>query len=184
MYQTKKIAQTVFLCLALFYSPAIFPFSTSQDSSSVLIQVGSSNLSEDFSAVSTKNDELLFIIFEYKDSISDLGKPVFCRQFTFNPDTTSVSFLWHNYQENKFYFYFLIELDSDISHLQLYPILSAHHRKIIKSHEDNDYNELEKYLGDEDVIAYGNIRIPSESLFSKIYKLDRYNYKMSYYFQK
>lgn len=174
----KVLKRTTLLLISLFYSQVVFSHTGQKDSDSVKVIISSSNLSEDFSMVSTKNDELFFIIFEYKDSISELRKPVFIRQFNFNPDTAFASFTWQNFQVDKQYIFFLLELDSDVSSMQLSPVLRVHYNEIIKCFNEDDYNGLEKYLGDEDVIGYGNIKIPKEYLFNKIYKLDRYSYKL------
>ncbi|MEM7296994.1 MAG: hypothetical protein AAF391_01875, partial [Bacteroidota bacterium] len=66
------------------------------------------------------------------------------------------------------------------THLQIDPILRVHNRKLISCFEKRDYLGIEDYLGDEDIIGYGIFSVPFDDNLKGVYKLDRYDYVLSF----
>ncbi|MEO9483002.1 MAG: hypothetical protein ABJG47_06130 [Ekhidna sp.] len=151
------------------------------DTSSVKIMVASTNLSEDLSVASSKNDELLLLIYEFSEKVDKLGEPVFIKSFDFREDRMNAIFDWTILKSKKEnYLFFLIERDSDKSELQVDPVLRIHSESIIECFDNRDYLCIEKYLGDEDLLGYKRFSVPSEHELNGVYKLDRFNYTITF----
>lgn len=145
---------------------------------SLSLSIEAIHLSEDMSRLSTKNDELLILIYESKDSLG-LDKFLFSKQFKLDEKTRSRK-IWfstkNSLTKNKLLF-FLIEQDSDTPIEQIDLILRVHYKEIIDAFESKDYLEIGKFIGDEDVLGVKTISsLPSQFEFSGIHKLDKYEY--------
>ncbi|KXX70744.1 hypothetical protein [Flammeovirga sp. SJP92] len=141
----------------------------------ITLSISSSDLSEDFSILSSKNDELLFLVYEDKDDVLD--NPVLMKEFNFDSTQMDISF-FHQLDLSKSYVYFLIELDSRRNHLQIDPIIRLHYKKIAHCFRESDYLCVEEYLEDEDVLGIGTFKIPTANEIEGVYKIDSYKYKI------
>ncbi|MTI40859.1 hypothetical protein [Fulvivirga lutimaris] len=153
-----------------------------QDGDSISITISAINLSEDLSVISTKNDELFILIYELKDTIA-LGEPVLQKQFNVDKSNPSRLIHWNNFSRStaKKYLLILVERDSDISTEQIEPVLRVYHKEISDAFRQKNYSEIEKYLGDDDVLGFYEFSVKELSnnsfiKFKGTYKMDRYEY--------
>ena len=151
---------------------------------SLNISIEAINLSEDMSRLSTKNDEILILIYELKDSL-ELDQFLFSKQLKLDEKNRSKNFwLSTNREISKGQLIlFLIEQDSETSVEQIDPILRIHYKPIIKAYKGGNYLEIEKYLGDEAVLGIKTIskldsETPAQFNFNGIHKLDKYEYSI------
>lgn len=149
---------------------------------SISIKISAINLSEDLSVISTKNDELLILIYELKDTAA-LSEPVLQKQFNVDKSNPSRLIYWNNFNQSavKKYLLVLVERDSDVSTEQIEPVLRVHHKEINDAFRQKNYSEIEKYLGDEDVLGFYEFSAKELSnnsfiKFKGTYKMDRYEY--------
>ncbi|MEQ8241813.1 hypothetical protein [Fulvivirga sp.] len=149
---------------------------------SISIKISAINLSEDLSVISTKNDELLILIYELKDTAA-LSEPVLQKQFNVDKSNPSRLIYWNNFNQSavKKYLLVLVERDSDVSTEQIEPVLRVHHKEINDAFRQKNYNEIEKYLEDEDVLGFYEFSAKELSnnsfiKFKGTYKMDRYEY--------
>ena len=148
------------------------------------IVINAIDLSEDLSRFSTKNDEILVLIYALKDS-SSLQAPLLSSKHFFDAKkwVDSLSFgKWRPMNDQKLIFFF-IEQDSDLSIEQIDPVIRVHYKQLTKYYNDNNYSKIEKYLGDEDLLGVKVLEnINTNFKFSGIHKLDKYEYqiKISY----
>ncbi len=193
--KNKKLFIVVYL-LIFFFSCKSSPFLTSNkividkeissnnDSYNILFEA--KDLSENMSRLSSKNDELLFIIYKYEQQ-GDLKEPLFFEKFVLDENDSLKKMNWKynkNLNSDKC-IVFCIEQDSETPIEQLDPIIRIHYKKIIKAYNTKNYSELERYIGDEDLIGVKIIDTPTlnnnnsiKFNFEGIYKLDRYNYQI------
>lgn len=157
-----------------------FAVSAQNDSSVVKISVNSTNLSEDLSVASSKNDELMLIIYESPDGIDELNEPIFITKFTFDDNRMSSILEWKLSSISGKFIFFLIERDSERTELQIDPVLRIHSENIIDCFDQRDYLCIEKYLDDEDLLGYGKFQIPSSHLLNGVYKLDKFSYSITF----
>ena len=148
-----------------------------QNNSSYKITIDCKNLSEDL----THNDELLIMGYEYGIT-TNLNKPILNKRLILDDDNMVKTFQW-NTEINLFHgdiILILIEQDSDTPIEQIDAILRIHSKSIIEAYESRNYTELEKYLGDEDLLGYKiinkNISESIEFSIEGVYKMDRYSY--------
>ncbi|MEQ9167033.1 MAG: hypothetical protein RLO12_12315 [Fulvivirga sp.] len=149
---------------------------------SISIKISAINLSEDLSVISTKNDELLILIYELKDTAA-LSEPVLQKQFNVDKSNPSRLIYWNNFNQSavKKYLLVLVERDSDVSTEQIEPVLRVHHKEINDAFRQKNYSEIEKYLGDEDILGFYEFSAKELSnnsfiKFKGTYKMDRYEY--------
>ncbi|WP_435623514.1 hypothetical protein [Flagellimonas sp.] len=140
------------------------------------------NLSEDMSSLSTKNDEILLIIYDFTEK-NELGKPILAEQLTFDQNNrlSKITARSNNSKSDE-YLVFLIEQDSEISIERIDPTIRIHYKKIIELYDSKDYLELEKYIGDEDLLGVAitdNLIGKKTFDFQGFHKLDRYHYNVS-----
>lgn len=153
------------------------------DLDSISIQIEAVNLSEDMSMVSSKNDELLLMLYQINDSATP-GEVVMIKRSVFDANRRVQEFrlpLIHKIASDSL-MCFLIEQDTDSPVEQLESAILVHFPSIIQAYQSRDYIALEKYLGDEDLL--GVKKIPTRSLgpisirFRGVHKLDKYDYKV------
>ncbi|MEZ4847432.1 MAG: hypothetical protein R3B93_02105 [Bacteroidia bacterium] len=149
---------------------------------SISITIEANNLSEDFSSFSTKNDEILILIYPWEDTTS-LSEPIFSWQFVLDTANYAKSKVWKfkQFLDQTRFIFLLIELDSDATDKQLDPIFRVHYLKILKAFRERNYNELKKYINDEDLLGFEIIddsflEAPLSFQIKGIHKLDRYEY--------
>lgn len=149
---------------------------------SLRIIVDAIDLSEDMSRLSTKNDELLILIYELQDSLI-LDQFLFSKELKLDEKNRSKT-TWFSTNKNltkSKLLFLLIEQDSETPIEQIDPIVRIHYQQIIKAFESGNYIEIEKFLGDEDVLGIKTIsklsnRTSIKFRFSGIHKLDKFEY--------
>lgn len=149
---------------------------------SIQFTIEALDLSEDMSKLSTGNDELLIFIYALKDS-SVLDEYLFSQHFKFDAKNRKKE-LYFPASETFFtnnLLFFLIEQDAETPVEQLDPIIRVHYQKLITAFENRDYIQIEKLLGDEDllnvqVISDFSHNTPVEFNINGIHRLDKYAY--------
>lgn len=149
----------------------------------VQLTVSSTDLSEDMSLSSTKNDELLLLIYKVENDSAVLKELVYDTAFVFDKDHKVIQLEWLG-QENSKYLYFLLEMDSDKTSVQLDPVLRVYYKEVLAAFNKRDYTGIEKYLGDEDVLVANYFTIPYEHVYKGVYKADKYHYSLSFIWKK
>lgn len=140
------------------------------------------NLSEDMSRFSTKNDEILVLIYELRDALA-LDQYLFSKQLILDEKTRSNS-VWLSSSRavsNSMLVLFLIEQDVETPIEQIDPVIRVHYKQLIEAHQKRDYSTIEKYLGDEDLLGVETISklsddIPVQFKCVGIHKLDKFEY--------
>lgn len=150
---------------------------------SLTIALEGIDLSEDLSVVSSKDDELILMIYPYNDA-SILSVPLVLRELKTDVNHRNKSITIDSlYPGAEQWILFLLERDSERSLEQIDPVLRIHFRKIIEEFEKRDYYGIENYLEDEDVLGYA-VFATSELIagkplsFKGIYKMDGYHYQL------
>ncbi len=149
----------------------------------VQLRVSSTDLSEDMSLSSTKNDELLLLIYKIENDTTPLRELVYDTAFVFDKDRRVIQLEWMG-QENSKYLYFLLELDSDKTSVQLDPVLRIYYKEVLAAFNKRDYTAIEKYLGDEDVLVANYFTIPHAEDHKGVYKADKYHYSLNFTWKK
>lgn len=174
--------------IALFIFAFIFSFLINAQTNlqrKVKIEVSSSDLSEDMSLNSTKNDELLFLIYKVENDTMPLGNAAYQSSFIFDKNLMLVREDWMVIpSDSARYIFFLLELDSDHTSIQIDPILRIYYKEIMHCFNNRNYPCIQKYIGDEDVLYSNYFTIPSENTYKGIYKLDTYQYTIRFTFEK
>ncbi|WP_044208712.1 hypothetical protein [Flammeovirga sp. OC4] len=160
----------IYFVLLLFISNTI----TAQKSKFEII-ISSTNLSEDVSVLSTKNDEILFLVYELDSN--DYQPPVINEYFVLDSSKMEIR-IEAELDSNKNYQYYLLEMDSNRDYLQLDPIIRIHHKAIVEYFVQGDYLGIEKYLGDDDILSIDELTIPINKNINGIFKIDRYSYQI------
>jgi len=145
------------------------------------MEIKAFDLSEDMSVLSTKNDEILIILYEQIDSIN-FSEPLVGKRLLFDSNNLIRSFDFPVKREltNANLVLFLIELDYETPVEQIDPVIRIHHREITKAFFNMDRSSIEKYLGSEDILGIQKItELPTDFYLSGVYKLDRYEYQIS-----
>ena len=152
---------------------------------SLYLSIEAINLSEDMSRLSTKNDEILILIYELKDSL-ELDQFLYNKHLKLDDKNRSKKvWLSTNRELSKSrLILFLIEQDSETPIEQIDPIIRVHYKQIINAYKSGNYLKIEKYLGDEDVLGIKTIskldsETPAQFNFKGIHKLDKYEYSVS-----
>jgi hypothetical protein len=153
---------------------------------SLAIGIEALNLSEDLSRIlSTKNDELLILIYEQKVG-QPLEAPLFQQTLILDLETRKKLLKWKKDKnlEGKDLLYIMIEQDYDTPVEQIDPIVRIHHENIIKAFKKRDYQQLRTYLGTEDFLGFKILQdfspdVPVSFNLKGVYKLDLYEYKIS-----
>jgi len=154
-------------------------------SDSVFISFRAANLSEDMSRIlSTKNDELLVLIYEYQDS-TVLEAPLFQQAFIVREKDRVYEYYFEKGKEaeGKTLLFLMIEQDFDRPIEQIDPVVRVQHEALLAAFKRRDYQQIRRYLGSEDLLGYKLIPDfqPNQPFTFKIegvYKLDWYEYEM------
>lgn len=170
----------------LFYLLYFFSFAVSikvgaqSKDSSCHISIFSKDLSEDGTLMSSQNDELLLLIYEWKDTNAILNAPVLFDSFVL--DTAERNRTFHvSLDKQKKYLLFLLELDDDNRTVeQLDPVIRIYRNTIVNLYDRKKYSDLEKYLGDEDLLGYILFDVKNEKSKQVEFKgrqsMDSYHY--------
>ncbi len=126
----------------------------------------------------------MILIYSY-ETLPELSSPVFSRIFTLSDRSNELTLdgeaNWID--ENDTYLFFLVERDSGAGIEQIDPVIRVHHQRILEAFKAKDYIELEKYLGDEDLLGFKTIsgiemNKGNEFDISGFYKMDKYEYSI------
>jgi hypothetical protein len=172
------------LCLLIFFScqaPVKSTVTASKPfSGSLRVTVTGLNLSERMSG----DDEILVLCYSYPDSLS-LGEPLFYRKLKVEANNLSQQFECAVKASalTERMLLVMLEQDEETPVSVIDPILRVNHRAIAKEFSTRNYMGIEKYLGDEDVLAIKAIPgIDCDKVnlfnFSGIYKADKFEYQL------
>jgi hypothetical protein len=155
-------------------------------SDSIQLIIHSSNLSEDMSTLSSNDDEVAVFIYNYSDS-TITSKPVFSSYFILNKKKMSDTLNYTNNvnDKNNTIIFFLLEIDSDKKLSDIEPDVRLHYKELISAYNKKNYTEIEKYIGDDDLMGIKKIEdIKSNSPvyfeFNDLYKMDRFSYSVTF----
>ena len=181
----------IFLCLGLvsilfagFAIPVLHSAGTKPLRDSITVTIEGINLSEDMSTMSSKNDELLMLVYDYADT-TKLTKPLLAEYFVLDSlhRTNKFTFFYKTPPAGKLLF-FLIEIDTQKTEAEVEAMVRKQYRKIMALFTAKDMEGLRKCIGDEDIM--GIKVIDSADLSGKYpfsfkgrYKLDKFHYALS-----
>lgn len=136
------------------------------------------NLSEDMSTLSSRNDEMLLIIYAYEDSTS-VSAPVVMEYFVLDSLTKEKSITVPCSPNQALIL--LLELDTHRSPEQIEARVRPNLRRLRNFHKANDRNGIQQLIGDEDIM--GIRLLPAlcgkrTFSFSGRYKLDKFSYTL------
>jgi|GEM_PF-3213904 len=134
------------------------------------------NLTEDASVLSTKDDEVL--IFFYRLDGDELGELLFSKNQVFSKG--SFNHVVINCEEgDEGYLLVLLEQDSDLSIDAFDGIIRAHIDQMKKDQVNKDYESIESYLGDDDIIAIQKIATIGNQSYDHqgSHRGDRFHYR-------
>lgn len=150
-------------------------------SDSIHIRLEAINLSEDMSRFSTQNDEIMVLMYEY-DSLGVLY-PLWHKHFNFTPSHRigEVSLASKKTLDKSTILFVLIEQDGDMPVHQLDSAFVYHYPQIREAFYSRNYQALENYLGDEDLLGINTItewkRSGKTAFYIRgLYKMDKYEY--------
>jgi hypothetical protein len=115
------------------------------------------DLSEDMSLMSSKNDELLFLIYKAPVVGPLLDSPAFVKSFVLDTANRTKAFDI-NIDKDENYFLFLIEMDDDRTTEQIDPVIRIYNRPVITIYQKQLYEDLYKYLGDNDLVGFLDLK--------------------------
>jgi hypothetical protein len=165
---------TIF-CLISFFAKAI-------PTDSLQLTIQALNLSEDMSTLSSKNDEVLVLIYPFVDT-TKLPPPIAAEYFVLDSA--------HRKKIHRILFpspeisllFFLAEIDSDKTPAQVELLFRNNFKEIINCINKKDLIALQKYIGDDDLIGFKIISNGYQTkgisfTFQGRYKLDKFLYKI------
>lgn len=157
--------------------------STRGQEDSLYIKVSALDLSEDFSRMSSKNDEVVLLLYPLIDSIQ-IGETLVK---TFHHFSDSNQTYTHSYvvaSSKPSMLFFMIELDTERSIDVIDSIVRVHYVDLRKAYHTKDYNTIQRILGDDDLIGYRKINYTGTPFlvfnFKGYYKLDKYDYLFTF----
>ncbi|MFL5766065.1 MAG: hypothetical protein ACJ77K_19120 [Bacteroidia bacterium] len=144
------------------------------------IIISSTNLSEDMSTLSTNNDEITLLIYQFVDS-TITGNPLASTYTVFDKGRKSDTLVCNNTAEmmGKNLIVFLLEMDSDKKAEQVDPLIRKNYRELAKAYISKNYLEIERLIGDDDILGIemiDELKHPELIQFSDIHRMDRFDY--------
>jgi hypothetical protein len=136
------------------------------------------NLSEDMSTLSSRNDEMLLIIYTYEDSTS-VSPPVVMEYFVLDSLTKERSITVPCLTNQVLIL--LLELDTQRSPEQIEARVRPNLQQLQNFHKANDRNGIQKLIGDEDIMGIRllpTLCAKRSFSFSGRYKLDKFSYTL------
>lgn len=155
-------------------------FSLHQDSLSIAI-IGA-NLSEDMSTLSSKNDELLLLLYSFDDTLN-LKEPFLKEYFVLDSANRKKTMMVPARGAPADVLLILAELDTERSPDQVEKLIRKNFKSIMNCLEKRDLVTLRQYIGDDDVIGIKTIKPDNFSRgttfsFQGRYKLDKFLYRI------
>lgn len=152
---------------------------------SIILRVQALDLTEDMSLVSSKNDEVVILIYEVIDSLKQV-KLVSIGSFVLTNQKNNRKLAWANSENlsGKVFSIVIVERDTEESNSQIESTVKSKYFEI-KDHFVKQGNfKIEKYLSDNDIIGIKAVhdfdkidKLDFE--FSGFFKLDKYIYQMT-----
>ncbi len=175
----------VFIFL-LFLGSSLFA-QEGNDSVHLRLTISSTDLSEDMSQLSSGNDELILLVYE---SSFAGARPVFTQEFIFDKKVKKKTFEI-NYTDFKWktranveptVSIYLVERDSKNSIERIEAPITVYQNEILELFKTKKTVELEKYLGDEDLLLACKFRLYNHNSCKNSYinNLDSYSYKVAF----
>lgn len=169
------------LCSTIFYQydlTARLP----DPSDTLTIHIQASNLTEDMSTLSSRNDEVLTFLYEFSDT-SRLAQPLLTEFFVLDSARRTKDLKVVVAPDQNKFLLFLIEIDTDRSPEQIEKIVRRSFNDIIRLFRKRDLLGLQHILDDDDLIGFRiveNIQHGNNLAFSfqGRYKLDKYSYRI------
>ncbi|MGB0367941.1 MAG: hypothetical protein ACPGU4_09780 [Flavobacteriales bacterium] len=150
---------------------------------SVIVNVEALNLSEDVSRFSTKDDEVLVLVYGMTDT-TVFPEPILVGYSVFDSNAATHQFqgeVPRGWRGNSVGF-FLIEVDSEKSPEEIQVVFRTHHAKILEAYRIGDVKGLRHFIEDDDLLGYEvttNIQIGMKRFeFSGVQKLDQFHYRI------
>ena len=149
------------------------------------VKVEGLNLSEDMSSVSTKNDEVLLLIYKNEDSVK-LGEPVLKKYLIFDSLHKSHSIIGprpDSIPENILLF--LLEEDTGADVTLLDSVVRINHIKLKELFNKHDLAGITYILSDDDMLtvqSINNFLVNKETIINikGIIRADSYDYKITF----
>lgn len=140
------------------------------------------NLSETF----TKNDEVLFLMYR-EDPSPATPYPILLKKIIFTPENKVIKYNCNieNIVGNQRLIFVLIEIDSKKNLAQIEPIIRINYKAIINAFNNPKSNDLETYLGDDDLLSIKAIgfkdlmKLNGTLNFKGTHLMDAYDYSLS-----
>lgn len=146
---------------------------------SILIHISADNLSEDFGISSTKDDELIMIIYDYIDS-TNLQAPILLERHIFTTTNNEKDLLHprNQLEKGKKYLFVLLEDDSNKTSIEIELLFRENHQKLKEYHYTLNYKGIKETLGDDDIIGISSFSLPPSAKlhFTGNNLADRYSY--------
>jgi len=170
--------QFIFLLVALSISHYL---SAQSDSTNCTISLKAIDLSENMSRLSTKDDEVILLLYKKTNSEETLHAPVCQTEFVLD-STRKEKTLTNLTLQNSNYLIFILERDDERTIEQIDPIFRVYYQEIAKLYAKKDWLGLEKYMGDSDLLGYVEFSLSkseSEIEFKGRQNMDSYHYKLT-----
>jgi len=146
-----------------------------------IISISTSNLSEDASILSTKDDELLFLVYQKQFNDSFILKSK--NYFEFDSINSNIEIKIEEKLSNAEIIIVLLEIDSDKTLEQIEYDVNKNLKILLNAFEDFDLIKLIETLGDDDLLGIKSIKMksnnkPTSIVFQGINLFDYYVYEI------
>lgn len=151
-------------------------------SDSLKITVNGVNLSEDMSTLSSRNDEILVLLYSFDDTLK-LREPILSEYFVLDSANRKKTMNIARPDRSSDALFILAELDTERSHDQLEKLIRKNFKAIMSCLEKRDLVTLKQFIGDDDIIGIktingNNLYNGTTFSFQGRYKLDKYLYRI------
>lgn len=149
------------------------------DSAKATLKIQALDLSENMSRLSTKDDEVIVLLYIQADSGKTLSAPVFQSEFVLDSAHKEKIFKELSLTKST-YLLFILERDDERTLEQIDPIFRVYYSEISKLFLKKDWLALEKYLGDSDLLFYTTLNGSSTQEIKSRQNLDSYHYRITF----
>lgn len=149
---------------------------------SVSVSINALNLSEDMSTLSSKNDEVLLLIYAFDDT-TKLDKPILAKYTVLDSAQRKSMMTFAVSNDQSDILLILAELDTDRTPDVAEKMIRTNFRNIIACLDKKDLVALQKYVGDDDIIGIKKLEKTDLTKgisfsFQGRYKLDKFLYRI------
>ncbi len=146
------------------------------------ITVHAINLSEDMSTLSSKNDEVLLLIYSFDDTIK-LNTPLLNEYFVMDSINRKKEMSFFVSYNTHDLLLLLAELDTEREPDQVEKLIRKNFKEIMDCINKRDLIAIKKYIGDDDILGIRMIKKAEHTKgitfpFQGRFKLDKYLYKI------